>query len=489
MGKIKIGINGFGTIGRSVATAALHSEDIELIAVNDPYISCEAMAYMLKYYSMRCQWERLDVKVHDEKTLLFGEKAIKVFGCRNPEEIPWGEIGAEYVVETTGVSTDKDKAAAHLKASAKKVVIFAPSKDDPMSLVGVPELNIVSNASCTTNCLSRVEMLEEFGEDLPGSLLKLLECIRKPLVSRQILEEHMFQKSSANTWSNLPMSAHSHYSTNTHISPSETQPSIQKTQASGSILSSGSTTSPAPAQHSLDMIVEGLCSRYQQSYSTLHEVAQLSLLELPLTAMGGTAAGPKTMKLRGQIAGQEIVIMVDSGASHNFISSRLTSILQHPLESTTAFGVQLGDGRVVESNGKYSHLPVHLGSIVMPIDCFVFPLGGVDLILGIDWLRKLGDVMVNWANLTITFRIGDTLVQLVGDHSLDGLPISHSSLDKTEDIEYCCMLWELSLSPNIQDDSENKNQCALHAPMPLNRHTHCSHLIGALGGQQLAIIV
>lgn len=160
MGKIKIGINGFGRIGRLVARVALQSEDVELVAVNDPFISTEYMTYMFKYDTVHGQWKHHDVKVHDEKTLLFGEKSVKVFGCRNPEEIPWAEAGAEYVVESTGVFTDKDKAAAHLKAGAKKVVISAPSKDAPMFVVGVnekeykPELNIVSNASCTTNCLA-----------------------------------------------------------------------------------------------------------------------------------------------------------------------------------------------------------------------------------------------------------------------------------------------------------------------------------------------
>nr|ABK24614.1 unknown [Picea sitchensis] len=116
--------------------------------------------YMFKYDSVHGQWKHNEVKVKDSKTLLFGEKPVAVFGCRNPEEIPWGEVGAEYVVESTGVFTDKEKAAAHLKAGAKKVVISAPSKDAPMFVVGVNEhqyksdLNIVSNASCTTNCLA-----------------------------------------------------------------------------------------------------------------------------------------------------------------------------------------------------------------------------------------------------------------------------------------------------------------------------------------------
>ncbi|KAK9037272.1 hypothetical protein V6N11_022191 [Hibiscus sabdariffa] len=160
MGKIKIGINGFGRIGRLVARVALQSDDVELVAVNDPFITTDYMTYMFKYDSVHGQWKHHELKVKDSKTLLFGEKAVTVFGIRNPDEIPWAEAGAEYVVESTGVFTDKDKAAAHLKGGAKKVIISAPSKDAPMFVVGVNEkeyksdLDIVSNASCTTNCLA-----------------------------------------------------------------------------------------------------------------------------------------------------------------------------------------------------------------------------------------------------------------------------------------------------------------------------------------------
>jgi glyceraldehyde 3-phosphate dehydrogenase len=115
---------------------------------------------MFKYDTVHGQWKHDEISVKDSKTLLFGQKPVAVFGCRNPEEIPWGEAGAEYVIESTGVFTDKDKAAAHLKGGAKKVVISAPSKDAPMFVVGVNEkeyksnIDIVSNASCTTNCLA-----------------------------------------------------------------------------------------------------------------------------------------------------------------------------------------------------------------------------------------------------------------------------------------------------------------------------------------------
>ncbi|CAL1413475.1 unnamed protein product [Linum trigynum] len=159
-GKIKIGINGFGRIGRLVARVALQRDDVELVAVNDPFIPTDYMTYMFKYDTVHGHWKHSDVKVKDESTLLFGDKEVKVFGLRNPEEIQWGSVGVDFVVESTGVFTDKDKAAAHLKGGAKKVVISAPSKDAPMFVVGVnekeykPELNIVSNASCTTNCLA-----------------------------------------------------------------------------------------------------------------------------------------------------------------------------------------------------------------------------------------------------------------------------------------------------------------------------------------------
>ncbi|KAL0364283.1 UNVERIFIED_CONTAM: Glyceraldehyde-3-phosphate dehydrogenase, cytosolic [Sesamum angustifolium] len=171
MGKIKIGINGFGRIGRLVARVALQRDDVELVAVNDPFISTDYMTYMFKYDSVHGHWKHHEVKVKDEKTLLFGEKPVKVFGFRNPEEIPWAEAGAEFVVESTGVFTDKDKAAAHLKFFVRRrspaLVRWCkegrhlrPSKDAPMFVVGVnekeykPDLNIVSNASCTTNCLA-----------------------------------------------------------------------------------------------------------------------------------------------------------------------------------------------------------------------------------------------------------------------------------------------------------------------------------------------
>ncbi|KAL2934012.1 Glyceraldehyde-3-phosphate dehydrogenase [Bienertia sinuspersici] len=124
MAKVKIGINGFGRIGRLVARVILQRDDVELVAVNDPFITTDYMTYMFKYDSVHGQWKHHELKVKDEKTLLFGEKPVSVFGVRNPEEIPWGETGADYVVESTGVFTDKDKAAAHLKVINDKFGII-----------------------------------------------------------------------------------------------------------------------------------------------------------------------------------------------------------------------------------------------------------------------------------------------------------------------------------------------------------------------------
>ncbi|XP_022774078.1 glyceraldehyde-3-phosphate dehydrogenase, cytosolic-like [Durio zibethinus] len=116
--------------------------------------------YMFKYDSVHDQWKHHGVKVKDSKTLFFGEKVTIVFGIRNSEEFPWGETKAEYVVESIGVFTNKDKAATHLKGGTKKMIISARNKDAPMFVFGVnerdckPDLDVVSKASCTTNYLA-----------------------------------------------------------------------------------------------------------------------------------------------------------------------------------------------------------------------------------------------------------------------------------------------------------------------------------------------
>ncbi len=155
---IQVGINGFGRIGRLVFRASIGREDINVVGINDPFIDPNYMVYMLKYDTVHGRFEG-EVS-HTDDAIIVNGKTIKVYDKMNPVEIPWGEIGAEYVVESTGVFTTTEKANAHIQAGAKKVVISAPSADAPMFVMGVnnkeykPSMDVVSNASCTTNCLA-----------------------------------------------------------------------------------------------------------------------------------------------------------------------------------------------------------------------------------------------------------------------------------------------------------------------------------------------
>jgi len=155
---VKVGINGFGRIGRIVFRNAILDPKIEILAVNDPFIDLAYMAYMFKYDSTHGRFKGT-VETKDGKLIINGQ-AVTVFAERDPANIPWGASGVDYVVESTGVFTTKEKASAHLRGGAKKVIISAPSADAPMYVVGVnldsydPQENIVSNASCTTNCLA-----------------------------------------------------------------------------------------------------------------------------------------------------------------------------------------------------------------------------------------------------------------------------------------------------------------------------------------------
>ncbi|KAF5113184.1 hypothetical protein DV113_002449 [Geotrichum candidum] len=148
---VNVGINGFGRIGRI-------NPEVTVVAVNDPFIDIEYAAYMFKYDSTHGKYKG-EVS-HDDSHIIIDGKKITVFGERDPASIPWGKAGADYVVESTGVFTTTEKASAHLKGGAKKVVISAPSADAPMFVVGVnqdkytSDLQVISNASCTTNCLA-----------------------------------------------------------------------------------------------------------------------------------------------------------------------------------------------------------------------------------------------------------------------------------------------------------------------------------------------
>ena len=156
---IKVGINGFGRIGRNVYRAAMGNKNIDIVAVND-LTDAKTLAHLLKYDSVLGNLHA-DVKAGENSVIVNG-KEIKVFAQRDPAQIPWGSVGAEFVVESTGHFTDKAKAVAHLKESVKKVIISAPATGEDLTIVlGVNEdkydpknHHVVSNASCTTNCLA-----------------------------------------------------------------------------------------------------------------------------------------------------------------------------------------------------------------------------------------------------------------------------------------------------------------------------------------------
>ncbi|WP_462318753.1 type I glyceraldehyde-3-phosphate dehydrogenase [Marinilabilia sp.] len=169
MSKIKIGINGFGRIGRLVFRAAQNFDNVQVVGIND-LIDVDYMAYMLKYDSTHGRFNG-DVEVKDGQLVVNGN-TIRVTSEKNPADLKWSDVGAEYVVESTGLFLTKEKAEGHIKAGAKKVVMSAPSKDDtPMFVCGVnldkytKDMDFVSNASCTTNCLAPIAKVlnDKFG--------------------------------------------------------------------------------------------------------------------------------------------------------------------------------------------------------------------------------------------------------------------------------------------------------------------------------------
>ena len=155
---IKVGINGFGRIGRLVMRSSLERENVDVVAINDPFIDLEYIKYMLQYDTIHGKLNA-DIEVVEDGLIINGKKVF-VYNSKEPSEIPWKESGAEYVVESSGVFTLTEQANAHIVAGAKKVIISAPSKDAPMFVMGVnndtytTDMDIVSNASCTTNCLA-----------------------------------------------------------------------------------------------------------------------------------------------------------------------------------------------------------------------------------------------------------------------------------------------------------------------------------------------
>lgn len=166
---VKVGINGFGRIGRLVFRASLERDDVHVLAVNDPFIDLDYMVYMLKYDTIHGRFKgTIDIK--DDKLVVNGEE-VTVFNLKEPENIPWSTVGAEYILDSTGIFTTTEKASRHFHGGAEKVIISAPSKDAPMFVMGVNDnqyeknMKVVSNASCTTNCLAPLTKVihENFG--------------------------------------------------------------------------------------------------------------------------------------------------------------------------------------------------------------------------------------------------------------------------------------------------------------------------------------
>lgn len=169
MEKVKIGINGFGRIGKLVMRAALLRDDVEVVAVNDPFLTPENAVYNLMHDTVHGKFE-VECKA-EEDALIINGKRVEYFMEKDPTNLRWGEVGADYIAEASGVFTKFDDAKKHLMGGAKKVVVTAPGKQMPMFVMGVnhttytPDMDIVSNASCTTNCLAPLAKVihEEFG--------------------------------------------------------------------------------------------------------------------------------------------------------------------------------------------------------------------------------------------------------------------------------------------------------------------------------------
>jgi glyceraldehyde 3-phosphate dehydrogenase len=182
MSHIKVGINGFGRIGRLVFRAAVESGKVDVVAINEPFMSVDYMVYNLKYDSVHGGFKG-DAHEKDKNTLVVNGKEIKVFAEKDPASIPWGSAGADYIVESSGVFTDADKAGLHLKGGAKKVIISAPSNNAPTFVMGCnestykPEYNVISNASCTTNCLAPLAKVVHDNFGIEEALMTTIHAI------------------------------------------------------------------------------------------------------------------------------------------------------------------------------------------------------------------------------------------------------------------------------------------------------------------------
>ena len=154
---------------------------------------------------------------------------------------------------------------------------------------------------------------------------------------------------------------------------------------------------------------------------------------------------PSTMKIQGLLRKHPIVILIDSGASHNFFSADLVQKMGLTVTPTKELGVKLGDGHTVPCKGLCRAVDISAGELKITADCYPFKLGGVDLILGIAWLETLGEVRVNWQKMTMTFATGGFLRKLQGDPALSTSPVSLKVILNTSDVDICFMLWATSV--------------------------------------------
>lgn len=188
MAPLKVGINGFGRIGRVIFRDVVNHPSVEIVGVNDPFIEPEYAAYMLKYDSTHGRFNG-DIKQRGSSLVVNG-KEVKFHCKKEPAEIPWKECGAEYIIEATGVFKTIEQAKGHQKAGAKKVIITAPSPDAPMYVMGVNEntydgADIVSNASCTTNCLG---VLAKVIHDKFGIVEGLMTTVHSYTATQKIVD-------------------------------------------------------------------------------------------------------------------------------------------------------------------------------------------------------------------------------------------------------------------------------------------------------------
>jgi glyceraldehyde 3-phosphate dehydrogenase len=191
MSVYKVGINGFGRIGRLAFRASLEHKDVEVVAINDPFMTVEYMAYQLRYDSVHGRFPG-EISWKDKDTLIVDGHSIRVFIERDPANIPWGSVGVECVVESSGVFTTSEKAGLHLKGGAKKVVISAPSSNARMFVIGCNEAtydpkvdHVISNASCTTNCLAP---LAKIVNDIWGIEEGLMTTIHAATATQKVVD-------------------------------------------------------------------------------------------------------------------------------------------------------------------------------------------------------------------------------------------------------------------------------------------------------------